>query len=194
MFEFTVFVFLSTSGSATHCVGNWFPQFTVRQHFVVVFYLLIHAQLFATPWTITHQAPLSMGFSRQEYWSVWPCPSPGDLPNPGIKLVSPTVQEDSLPLSHLGSPWQHFCQVEKPRTSGERDAGGREKKSQGYWATDYRQCLPLSLSLHFSVEKFWFSMEGVMSSRNICFICLTKRKTEMLHTKNHKQLPASSYA
>ena len=71
---------------------------------------------------------------------------------------------------------------------------GKEKKSQGYWATDYRQCLPLSLSLCFSVEKFWFSMEGVMSSRNICFICLPKRKTEMLHTKNDKQLPASSYA
>ena len=48
--------------------------------------------------------PLSMGFSRQEYWSELPFPSPGDLPNSGIKLTSPAWQADSLPLSHLGSP------------------------------------------------------------------------------------------
>ena len=45
-------------------------------------------QLFATPWTVAHQAPLSMGFSRQEYWSGLPYPPPGDLPNPGIEPVS----------------------------------------------------------------------------------------------------------
>ena len=39
-------------------------------------------------WTVAHQAPLSIGFSRQEYWSVWPCPPPEDLPNPGIKPTS----------------------------------------------------------------------------------------------------------
>ena len=44
---------------------------------------------FVTPWTTTHQAPPSMGFSRQEYWSGWPCPSPGDIPHPEIKPVSP---------------------------------------------------------------------------------------------------------
>ena len=43
-------------------------------------------RLFATPWTLAFQAPLSVGFSRQEYWSEWPLPSPGDLPNPGIEL------------------------------------------------------------------------------------------------------------
>ena len=47
------------------------------------------ARLFATPWTAAHQAPLSMGFSRQEYWSGLPCPPPGDLPDPGIELTSP---------------------------------------------------------------------------------------------------------
>ena len=47
-----------------------------------------HIQLFATLWTVAHQAPLSMGFSRQEYWSGLPCPPPGDLLNPGIKAVS----------------------------------------------------------------------------------------------------------
>ena len=66
-----------------------------------------HIRLFVTLWTVTHQAPLSMGFSRQEYWSGLPCSPPGDLPNPGIKPASPTLlhqQVDSLPLSHQGSP------------------------------------------------------------------------------------------
>ena len=45
-------------------------------------------QLFATPWTVAHEAPLSMEFSRQEYWSGLPFPSPGDLPDPGIEQVS----------------------------------------------------------------------------------------------------------
>ena len=47
-----------------------------------------HVRLFVTPWTVPHQAPLSMGFLRQEYWSGLPLPSPGDLPDPGIELVS----------------------------------------------------------------------------------------------------------
>ena len=47
-----------------------------------------HARLCATPWAVAHQATLSMGFSRQEYWSGLPCPPPGDLPDPGIKPVS----------------------------------------------------------------------------------------------------------
>ena len=47
--------------------------------------MLSHVQFFATPWTVACQAPLSMEFSRQEYWSGWPFPSPGNLPNPGIK-------------------------------------------------------------------------------------------------------------
>ena len=61
----------------------------------------VHAQVcdFVTPWTLAHQAPLSMVFSRQEYWSGLPCPSPGDLPNPGIKptsLASPGIGRQIL--------------------------------------------------------------------------------------------------
>ena len=52
---------------------------------------------FETLWTVANQAPLSMGFSRQEHWSRLPFPSPGDLPNPGIKPRSPALQADSLP-------------------------------------------------------------------------------------------------
>ena len=62
-------------------------------------------QLFAIPWSVALQVLLSMGFLRQEYWSGLPCPSPGDLPDPGIKSVSPVspaLQADSLLLSHQG--------------------------------------------------------------------------------------------
>ena len=58
----------------------------------------------ATPWTVARQAPLSTGFSRQEYWSGLPFPSPGDLPDLGIEPVSLALQADSLLLSHQGSP------------------------------------------------------------------------------------------
>ena len=57
----------------------------------------------ATPWSVACQAPLSMG-QRQEYWSRLPFPSPGDLPDPGIKPGSPALQADSLPTKLQGSP------------------------------------------------------------------------------------------
>ena len=60
-------------------------------------------RLFAIPWTATRQAPLSMTFSRQEYWSGLPCPSPRDLPDPGIKARSPALQADSLPSETSGN-------------------------------------------------------------------------------------------
>ena len=61
-------------------------------------------RLFATPWTVAYQAPPSMGFSRQEYWSGLPFPSPGDLPNPGIEPVSPALRTDTLPSEPPGKP------------------------------------------------------------------------------------------
>ena len=59
-------------------------------------------QLFATLWTVAHQVHLSMRFSWQEYWSGLPFSTPGDLPKPRIKPMSPALQADSLPLSHWG--------------------------------------------------------------------------------------------
>ena len=56
----------------------------------------------ATPWTVAHQAPLSMELSRLEYWSGLPLPTPGDLPNPGIEPRSPALQADSLPYEPPG--------------------------------------------------------------------------------------------
>ena len=58
----------------------------------------------ATPWMAAVHAPLSMDFSRQEYWSGWPCPPPGDLPNLGIKPRSPALQGDSLSPKPPGKP------------------------------------------------------------------------------------------
>ena len=75
-----------------------------------IYYRIYHAcvlsrfsrvQLFATLQTVAHQAPLSVGFSRQEYWSGLPFPSPGDPPNPGIEPKSPALQADSLPTELL---------------------------------------------------------------------------------------------
>ena len=69
---------------------------------------LSRVRLFATPWTVARQAPLSMGFSRQEYWSGLPFPSPGDLPDPGMEPGSPALEADALTSEpHVqGTSWQ----------------------------------------------------------------------------------------
>ena len=89
---------------------------TLNVHLIGIKYIHICAcvlshfscvQFFLTPYTVVHQAPPSMGFSRQEHWSGLPCPPPRNLPDPGIEPmfpVSPALQVDSLPLSHQGSP------------------------------------------------------------------------------------------
>ena len=70
---------------------------------------LSQVRLFATPWTVAHQAPLSVGFSRQGYWSGLPCPPPGDLPRPGIaSLASPAMAGGLFATSQLGSPVKIF--------------------------------------------------------------------------------------
>ena len=66
-----------------------------------------HVQLFVTPWTVACQAPLSLGFSQQEYCSELPCPPPGHLPDPGTEPMSPTspaLQADSFAAEPLGKP------------------------------------------------------------------------------------------
>ena len=60
--------------------------------------------ILATPWSVALHAPLSVGFSRQEYWRRLPFPSPGDLPDPGIEPRSPALQADSLPTELPGKP------------------------------------------------------------------------------------------
>ena len=68
--------------------------------------MLSHVQLIVTPWTVVHQAPLSMGFPRQEYWSGLPFPSPGDLPDPGIEPASPALAGRFSTAEPPGKPSQ----------------------------------------------------------------------------------------
>ena len=70
-----------------------------------------HVRFFVIPWTVAYQAPPCMKFSRQEYWSGLPFPSPGDLPNSGIKPRSPELQADTLTSESPGKPLLHFMYV-----------------------------------------------------------------------------------
>ena len=95
--------------SSRLCPLNFFIQ-RIKGSFAVIFIsggdgLLTKSCLtLKTPWTVACQAPLSMGFSRQEYCSGLPFPSPGDLPYPEVKPGSPAMQADSLPIKLRGKP------------------------------------------------------------------------------------------
>ena len=82
------------------CVYVWVCIFVC----VCVCYSVCHVQLFVTSWTVAHQNPLSIEFSRQKYWSGLPFPSPGDLPNQRIESGSPALQVDSSPSEPPGKP------------------------------------------------------------------------------------------
>ena len=93
-------------GSKLGCLS--YPKYNLATEKlpIVVVWAPSHVRLFATSWTVAHQAPLSMAFPRQEYWSGLSRPPPGDLPDSRIKPTSPkspALQADSLPLSHRGS-------------------------------------------------------------------------------------------
>ena len=75
---------------------------TLIHSYCSVFWSL--ADILATPWAVACQAPLSVGFLGQEYWGGLPCPTSGDLSDPGTEPASPACQAGSLPLSHQGSP------------------------------------------------------------------------------------------
>ena len=82
-----------TRASRTHSVLSVYLLFVVYRSVMPISFVI--------PWTVACQAPLSMGFPRQEYWSVLLFPSLGDLPNPRMEPMSPALQTDSLPLSYL---------------------------------------------------------------------------------------------
>ena len=110
---------------------------------------LSHVQLFETLWTTAHEAPLSMEFSRREYWSGLPFPSPGDLPDPEIEPRSPALQADFLPsepprkvkvkvksLSHVqlfSIPWAVVYQA--PLSTGKNTGAGSFSLLQGIFLT-----------------------------------------------------------
>ena len=107
--------------------------------------LLSRVLLFGIPWTAAYQVPPSMGFSRQEYWSGLPFPSPGDLPDPGIEPGSPTLQADTLPSEPLC--WGLFFKkyYEKEIFSYHR---GKNKSK-----TTVRKCLGFNLNIRRIREK-----------------------------------------
>ena len=105
-----------------------------------------HVWLFVTPWIVAYQAPLSMEFSRQKYWSGLPFPSPGDLPNPEIKPRSPTSQADALPSEPPGKPCIRACSSAVPATKSEllnRALGSPLSASHPAW---HQQLPPLGSS------------------------------------------------
>ena len=118
--------------------------------------------LFASLWTVAHQAPLSMGLSKQKYWSGLPFPPPGDLPNPGIKPispVSPALQADSLPRRHLGSPstWllllSRFSRVQLCATP--ETAAHQAPLSLGFSRQEHWRGLPFPSPMHESEKWKW---------------------------------------
>ena len=100
--------FCYSSSEACECMHAFYSglQAPLAIKTSMCLYVLSCVRLFVTAWTVAHQAPLSMGFSRQGYWSGLPFPPPGDLPDPGIKptvTAAPALQLDSSPLSHQAS-------------------------------------------------------------------------------------------
>ena len=111
------------------------------------------------PWTVAHQAPLSMGFSRQEYWSGMPCPLPGDLPNPGIEPTppaSPTLQADSLPLSHQRNHIIESNLFFKSWKLHEHICHGEDTHPRGSWLTSrvsWSRIHTSGLACHLAFER-----------------------------------------
>ena len=101
--------------------------------------LLSRVRLFVTQWTVACQAPLSMGFSRQEYWSGLPFPSPGDLPNPGIEPRSPTLEAGALTSEPPGTVTRRVPSAKSKRLDIPQDksplflqqAHGTEEEREG---------------------------------------------------------------
>ena len=114
---------------------------------------LSHIRLSAIPWTVASQAPLSMEFSRQKYWSGLPCPSPGDLSDPGIELGSSALQVDSLPAEQPRKPVNLIClQINKTmRTS-------KNKEMQHCHLWTYRKGKSVAFCLVLATHGLWIKL------------------------------------
>ena len=106
--------------------------------------------LFETPWIIACQAPLPMEFSRQEYWSRLLFPSPGDLPNPGIKPGSPALQVDCLPSEPPGKPWYNH--------------------TMGYYSAIERNDILIYVTTWISLENIMLSERSQAKKATYCMI------------------------
>ena len=94
-------------GMVINRAHDGYSDFSFSRHMHTMLSCFSYVQLFLTLWAVAYQAPLSMEFSKQEYWSGLPCPPPGDLPDPGIKpefLTTAVLSGGSLPLAPPGKP------------------------------------------------------------------------------------------
>ena len=124
-----------------------------------------HVQLFVIPWTVTHHTPLSRDFSRQEYWSRLPFPSPTDLLDPGIEPTSPALQVDSLPCEPWNFPIVTYdsnvqlrsivCKFSLAETWAEPDKAWRGwwDLSRAVWGLKH-----IGLVLHFLHTSVWYKL------------------------------------
>ena len=124
----------------------------VEKRFGCIFYLGIlsrfsHAQLFATLWTVAHQAPLSMGFSRQEYWGGLPFPSLGDPPHPGIKPMSPRVSHIGRWVLYHCATWE-ACYI---TSYSPKAFNGPSNKTRAF-----SMALPISMPFYSELPFFFF--------------------------------------
>ena len=111
--------------------------------------LVTHVWLFVTPWTVAHQAPLSVGFSRQEYWSELPRSSPRDLPDPETESGSPALQADSL----LSEPQREECGEKFVFSKRSQYVESKELRFESWFYPDYFGFLPLVS--HWSILLFY---------------------------------------
>ena len=125
----------STPGFPVHHQLSELAQALLYLNLYIIIILissLNRVQLFATPWTVAHEAPPSVEFSRQEYWSGLPFPSPGDLPGPGIEPRSPALRADALPSEPPEKPsLQGGAQSHIPLTTTTPPPPTEHKRSTG---------------------------------------------------------------
>ena len=116
-----------------------------------------------TPWSIVRQAPLFMGFPRQEYWSGLPFPSPGDLPDPGLNLGLLSWQVSSLPLSHQGNPIFHINKLKEKKNHMTVSTDAERVRTRGYLEIDHRAIFILQKSQMLQMRASFFPVECIIN-------------------------------
>ena len=130
--------------------------------------LLSHVWLFATPWTVAYQAPPSLGFFRQEYWSGLPFPSPGDLPNPGIEPGSPLLQADALPSEPPGKSAVKEVYKERTLIPWVLGAGGGSSDSERIMGSSKKAWLSVGSLGWVPRVKQGFRLSRWLQVKNTC--------------------------
>ena len=146
--------------------------------------MLSRVRLFATPWTVACQAPPSMGFSRQVYWSELPFPSPGDLPDPEIKALSPSLAGGFFTMELSGKPHRRSALTQKLSSKKHRGFTSSSKRGKDTQGNIMKEAQHRDLGLGLGCISFWapsshnFGREMLNPGRNRCkfgIMCLLRR-------------------